>query len=60
MPTYRKIDANTLGITPDEYIVTREQIDSQLFGSEQSQVIYNRDADALQVELNAQIAVLDS
>ena len=60
MPTYRRIDENTLGITPDEFTVTRAQIEQQQLDVAQSKYIYDRDADALASQLNEQIEVLDS
>ena len=49
-----------MGITPDEVVVTRSQIEQQKLDSDQAQFAYDRDADALQLELDAQIAVLDA
>lgn len=60
MSTYRKIDADTLGITPDEYTQTRQQILEEKSSLEAQQAAAETEYDARINDCNVKLTVLDA
>ncbi len=60
MPTYRKIDVDHLGITPDEVVVTRQTIQDQKRGVQEAQMAFDAQATDQIAAYDAELAVLDA